>query len=860
MKNSQHTAGAGTGGGAKAIRRLAAMPPGTSEVLQGNLAFALGCFHAGIQAAEGYPGTPSTEVIDRGLRFMQDRIKVGWSVNEAAAVGVAFGLSAAGADVVVTMKVPGLFQAADAVATSACHTALRGAFVLFVATDFVPSSTQYLTCPRAFLRGCGIPILEPGSHQEMYSVADDAATLSRAHHSPVAVVANGILCHSEGLVTLGADRGTREIPADNDFKQFMNLPSIAGRNYSAIMRVRLPEVEAATETMAGNKVEIHSRRHGVITSGLTALHLREVLLHLHPRPSTLSLESTFPLPAELVARFAGEIEGPILVLEDGQRFLQESLAALGIEVTGKELFEPKTEWTPDSVRARLERYMGQPDSTPATEAATEPTARRAALRAPGRPPALCAGCPHRGFGNVVRRLRKKGKISAVFGDIGCYTLLNVMDALDTCLCMGAADSKRQGAVLARPELAGRTVSVIGDSTECHSGLDSTRNAVFRNIPGVKVILDNRTTAMTGNQPAPSSGVNLAGDEVAFDLAAAVRGEGAHTLVLDAFDMAAIEAALLTALDEAATGRFTVLILRGPCVAELPGASTRASLTIDSDLCNQCGRCLICPGLVARDDAPPAFTPACTGCGGENPLCHQMCVLGAIIPRTAAAAPRRSEFTVETSGGGERHHTESLALPKSLRVAIRGVGGQGNLFMGRALCRVARELGMPNVVSGNVLGMAQRGGAVISTVACGEVFSPTLMRESADTLVALEAAEVLRDDFLALAKPGGTVLLSTLELVPEGTRDAYPPRDELVAEIERRGRRPIVLELLEAAHELGDPGARSGNVIALGALSRVAPWCAIAPELFENSLVALSPSQAIAELNKRAFRVGRDLVG
>ncbi|MEN8148204.1 MAG: pyruvate ferredoxin oxidoreductase, partial [Planctomycetota bacterium] len=220
------------------MRDLLAAEAGEAVVLQGNLAFALGCARGGIHAADGYPGTPSTEVIDKGLRHLQDHMRVGWSVNEATAVGLGFGATMAGDDVVVTLKIPGLFQAADVVATVAAYTAPRGGLVLYIASDFTPSSTQYVTDPRYFLKSCFVPILEPRSHQEMYDVGARAAALAREVKAPVVVLASGILCHSEGLVRLDERREVPRLDGDLPWKRFMNLPRIARQNYETIHGTR----------------------------------------------------------------------------------------------------------------------------------------------------------------------------------------------------------------------------------------------------------------------------------------------------------------------------------------------------------------------------------------------------------------------------------------------------------------------------------------------------------------------------------------------------------------------------------------------------------------------------------------------
>ncbi len=868
-----------------ALRDLVSAPAGRLAVLQGNRAFALGCARAGLHLADGYPGTPSTEVIHGGLDQLQDTLTVGWSVNEAVAVALGFGASQAGADVVVTMKVPGLFQAGDAVASAAFFTAERGALVLYVASDFVPSSTQYVADPRPFLRSCLLPVVEPRSHQEMYACPADAVALSRRWRCPVVVLASGILCHSEGLVRLAERKQQPPLERAGGFERFMNLPVIARRNYDEALNARWGGLSAAAEQHPLNRIDWGARRLGVISHGVTDLYLREIAASLPEQPAILSLGLTTPLPLGLARRFVEGVQGPVVVLGDGRRFVQEQLAAHGLLLPGQDPLDPRTEWTPEALLEHLLRARsatsvavaeqgavtsapGEPEqpeceeAPPAAEAGAEPAGQPVA---PKRPPNICAGCPYRAFGLAAGRLRRRGRLVASFGDIGCNTLLHFLGALDTCLCMGASDSQRQGAVLADPELAGRTISVIGDSTECHSGLDATRNAIFRNLPGVKVVLDNQITAMTGGQVAPSTGRNLAGEPVRFDLAAALRGEGAEVVEADAYDLKGVSRALKAALKQAAAGEFVVLLLRGACVQEVPRARRRATIQVDPELCTNCKACAICPGIEHDDGGLPHATPLCSGCGAQGAVCVQRCPYGALSepasPEAATAdATRAARPKPEQPPEPPQPPAFVLdpdALPEALRLAVRGVGGQGILFFGRVLAEVALLAGYPQVVKGETHGMAQLGGPVISTFACGRsgVHSPVLAPGTADVLVALEQSEVLRGGFLDLLRPGGTVLLDGRRIVPPGlTPDAYPDAEAIQTALSDH--RVLELDGLKLAHSLGDASGRSVNVIALGLLSTQAPLDRLPVELWLRALERAAPKHAAA--NRKAFAAGRAL--
>ena len=204
-----------------------------------------------------------------------------------------------------------------------------------------------------------------------------------------------------------------------------------------------------------------------------------------------------------------------------------------------------------------------------------------------RPPMICAGCPYRLYADVVSRLKKRGIIETVFGDIGCNTLLSFFGAMDTWLAMGTSESTRMGFAVARPDKAARCISVLGDSTECHSGMGATRNTIFRNVPGIKVILDNNWTAMTGGQPSPASPVNLAGERTRFSLVDELKGAGADVIVVDAYDRKALRKGFREALELAGKGAFIALVVRGTCIKKVPASKKVPQLTINRDKCDKC---------------------------------------------------------------------------------------------------------------------------------------------------------------------------------------------------------------------------------------------------------------------------------
>lgn len=820
---------------------------GSKFILQGNEAFALGVIHAGFHAADGYPGTPSTEVIDKSLKYVQDLITVGWSVNEAVAVGVAIGHSIAGSDAVVTMKIPGVFQAGDAITTSAFYTADAGALVIYAATDYAPSSTQHVIDSRYFFSASRLPVIEPRNHQDMYEAAWIAADISRNFNTPVIVLASGILAHSEGLVLTRKSRKIERRPLPEKLHAWMLMPEIARRNYNKATQERIPYISEWLETSPLVSEEKGNEDWGIVLCGESDIIVREALKNINKNPSILSLGMTYPLPKERIKKFASGIKGKIFVFEDGDRYLENQLRLLSIPVVGKEENSVITDWTPEMIIGQLSKHIDLNYKIKKQEFA---------IKAVSRPPSICPGCPYRAFALCIDRLKKKKKLYAVFGDIGCSTLLHFLNSLDTVCCMGASDSLRQGFVLSRPEYASKTISLIGDSCECHTGLDSTRNAIFRHTAGIKVILDNSITAMTGGQPAPSSKTNLAGVPNTFSLKRAVEAEGGRMVVVDSYNLKEVEKALVESLAEAEKGVYTTMILEGLCIQEVENKKKIRKISRNYDLCKRCLRCNICPGIEFDADKKPSFTNFCTFCGGTTPVCLQCCPFDAII-YDENATEKTSPPVFEKVGEIGILATEKEKLADSMRLAIRGIGGQGNLFFGKALSEVVLRTpySESNIVKGDTHGMAQLGGPVISTFSCGSVYSPVLAPGSVDVLIVMEISEVLRPGFLELLKPNGTILFNNFLVLPVAMkREDYPDVDKIFDALKEY--HVIKIDANKIAYGLGDINGKTANVVVLGLLSSIAPFNSIPENVWLSALMAISPNDYIKATNKLSFEAGR----
>lgn len=821
---------------------------GSKFILQGNEAFALGVVHAGYHAADGYPGTPSTEVIDKCLKHVQNKMVVGWSVNEAVAVGVAVGHAIAGSDVVVTMKIPGVFQAGDVISTSAFYTAEAGALVIYAATDYVPSSTQHVIDVRYFFDSCRIPVIEPRNHQDLYQSAWRAADISRKFRTPVAVLVSGILAHSEALVVTQEPRIVirRELP--EKLHSWMLLPGIARINYNYATQERIPNIRKWLEKSELVNEENNVEDWGIIVSGESEIIVREALDNIKRKPSILSLGMTYPLPNDSIKNFASKITGKIFVFEDGDRYIENKIRLLSIPVIGKDEDSVITDWTPELVLENLSKHLDFNFSS---------LKKKIELNSLSRPPSICPGCPYKAFALSVDKLKKQKKIFAAFGDIGCSTLLFFLNALDTVCCMGASDNLRQGFVLSRPEYAAKTISIIGDSCECHSGLDATRNAIFRHTAGIKVILDNSITAMTGGQPAPSSNVNLAGQPNTFILKRAVEAEGGRLIVVDSYNLKEVEAVLIESLELAKKGVFTTMILEGACIHEVENKNKIRKIKHDYEICRRCTKCNICPGIESDENKKPNFTNLCSFCAGSSPVCQQRCPFGAIVNMEDNESVKIRLPNFEKIEEINLPQIDKNTLQESLRLAIRGIGGQGNLFFGKVLSEMVLRTPYAddNIIKGDTHGMAQLGGSVISTFSCGKVFSPVLAPGSVDVLIVMEVSEVLRPGFLDLLKPNGTIIFNNFSALPSNAKKTDYPDIVKIFEV-LKDYKIIKIDANKIAYELGDVTGKTANVVVLGLLSTIAPFSAIPKDIWISALIAVSPNDIVKGTNKLSFTAGR----
>lgn len=603
------------------------------RLLSGNEAVARGAWEGGVEVASGYPGTPSTEILETFARF--PNVYAEWAPNEKVALDVAVGAAYMGRRALATMKHVGLNVAADTF-FYASMTGLEAGLVIVSADDPSMHSSQNEQDNRNYARFARVPCLEPSDSQEAKDLTIAGLSLSERFDTPVLLRLTTRICHSSSQVELG-ERVTRP-PAVERFPRnpakYVTIPANARQRHPVIER-RIEDLAEFANTFEFNRIEWQDRRLGIVTCGVAYQYAREVF----PDASILKLGMSYPLPTRLVREFADRVDR-LIVLEELDPFLEEGIRLMGIEVDAgrhpyggpgsKSIFPRCGELDPRVVRESAIAAGLLPESEQA------PLAQVEAGPLPPRPPVLCPGCPHRAAFYVLHKLKVP-----VNGDIGCYTLGVVppLSAIDSCGCMGASIGVAHGATKAgSPE---RHVAVIGDSTFFHAGIPALMNVAYNRSPVITLILDNRVTAMTGHQDNPGTGRTLQRQEtVRIRLEPLVRALGIeHVTTVDAYDVDAIERTLKAylQLDEPA-----VLICEHACALLPEARKLWTPLEVMSEKCNGCGLCfrLGCPAILKSDELdertqrPKALIDPllCTGCE----VCAQICPRKAILFREQVA--------------------------------------------------------------------------------------------------------------------------------------------------------------------------------------------------------------------------------
>ena len=567
------------------------------KLLLGDFAVARGAWEAGVSVAAAYPGTPSTEITEELARY--DDVYSEWSPNEKVALEVGIGASIRGVRAIVSMKHVGLNVACDPLFT-ASYTGVNGGLVIAVADDPSVFSSQNEQDTRLTAVSAQVPVLEPSDSMEAKEFAKLAFELSERYDTPIILRLTTRVAHSQSLVELGERVVPAAKPYERNIAKYVMMPANA-RVKHTVVEERMQKMSQDANALPINRIEEGSKDLGIICSGGVYEYVKEAL----PEASVLKLGMVYPLPYDLIKKFAGSVKRCI-VAEELAPHIETLVKAQGIAVEGKNIFPRCGEFSANLIRRCV---LGQ-------RSAAEPA------NVPARPPVLCAGCPHRGVFYVLSKLKLN-----VLGDIGCYTLGAVppLGSMDAVVCMGASIGMTIGFDKADPEAHKHSVAVIGDSTFIHSGITGLIDAVYNKAKITVIILDNRTTAMTGHQNHPATGKTIKNEPTyELDLAEVCRAVGVPNVrTVDPADLAATEAAVR---EEVAKDEVSVIIAKRPCA--LLTKRLYSGFKVNEN-CKKCKACLKlgCPAIVNGENGITIDVSLCTECG----LCKSVCKFGAIEP-------------------------------------------------------------------------------------------------------------------------------------------------------------------------------------------------------------------------------------
>ncbi len=569
-------------------------------IMLGNEAIARGAYEAGVKVSSAYPGTPSTEISEYLAKY--DDVYTEWASNEKVALEVAAGASISGVRSMACMKHVGLNVASDPLYTLG-YTGVNGGLVIVVADDPGIASSQNEQDTRMIARSAHVPVIEPSDSGEAKDFLKVAFEISEKYDTPVIFRTTTKLSHSQSIVALGERENVEDKLYERSVSKYVMMPASAiGRHKVVEKREELMAEEASELSI--NRAEYLDKKIGFITSGIAYQYVKEAA----PDASVLKLGMVNPLPRRLIEEFIGSVD-VVYVFEELEPVIEEQIRSWGFAVKGKEIFTKQGEYSANMLSRVLHG---------------EQKAKFEAATAPARPPILCPGCPHRSVFSILNKL----KIHAA-GDIGCYTLGAVapLNIIDTTICMGSSISILHGMEMAKgKEFIKNWVATIGDSTFLHTGINSLISMVYNKSSGTVMILDNRTTGMTGHQEHAATGKTLKGEDTnAIDLAELCRAVGVKRVIeIDAFDVKGLE---ITIKESVNGDELTVIIAKAPC-ALLKGQKFPNKCVVDRDKCRKCGACMRigCPamtrgenGIVRIDDT------MCNGCG----LCENYCKFGAI---------------------------------------------------------------------------------------------------------------------------------------------------------------------------------------------------------------------------------------
>ena len=592
------------------------------KFLMGNEAIALGALDAGVGFVSGYPGTPSTEVLETVAKHNDGSVYVEWSVNEKSAMEAAAGAAYAGARAMVTMKQVGLNVASDPL-MSLAYVGVKGGLVVLVADDPGPISSQTEQDTRTFAMFSKLPVFDPSSPEEAYAMVSQAFELSEKYGTPVILRSTTRVCH--GCATVNVQERHEPKKAEGfvkDTQRWVIFPRTSFQNHQKI-EARNPVIGKEFCSSPFNAaLHAGTGRKGTATHGINYAYTTEALELLSAEAPLLKIGTPFPFPEDMGVEFLQSVD-EVLCVEELDPVIERALVFLcgkyhlPTKIYGKLTghIASAGENTVESVEKALADYLGV--SLPAAAHLPSPP------QMPVRPPVLCAGCPHRASFFAVKEAMK-GRKAVFSGDIGCYTLGNAMplDMTDTCLCMGAGVTMAQGLHKIEPDAV--NFAFIGDSTFFHTGIPGVINAVYNEHDIVVVVLDNSTTAMTGHQPHPGTGKTMMGEiSEKISIERVLEALGVKSVqVVNPLDLGAAKLAVTRAAQEKGV---SAIIFRSPCIAVVKPARP---LVVDAEKCVGCKICinkLGCPALVMEGGKAKVEPGLCTGCT----LCSQVCPKKAI---------------------------------------------------------------------------------------------------------------------------------------------------------------------------------------------------------------------------------------
>lgn len=572
------------------------------KLMLGNEAIARGAYEAGVKVATAYPGTPSTEITEFIAKY--DEIFSEWSPNEKVALEVAIGASFAGGRAICSMKHVGLNVAADPLFTVS-YTGVNGGLAICVADDPGMHSSQNEQDSRNYAKAAKIPMLEPSDSQECKDFIKKALELSEQFDTPFIIRLTTRIAHSQSLVELGERVELPLKPYQKDTGKYVMMPAMARKRHATVEE-RMKKLASFAETTELNRIEWGSNTDiGVITSGICYQYSKEAFGDV----SYLKLGMVYPLPEKLISEFASKVK-TLYVIEELDPFIEDFLKQKGISCIGKEKLPMTGEYSAYLIRKQI---LG----------AVEDTNTAAQGNIPARPPVLCPGCPHRAVFYILR----KNKLT-VCGDIGCYTLgaMPPLDAMDTCVCMGASIGMTHGMekVLGSADNRKR-VAVIGDSTFIHSGITGLIDIVYNKGMSTVIILDNSITGMTGHQPNPATGYTIKWEKTRqIDLLKLCNAIGIDRVrVCDPFRLDEFDRVVR---EEVAADEPSVIIAQRPC-ALLKTVKYEGKVRVNTGKCKYCRACmrLGCPAIADTGETICINDALCVGCD----LCMEVCKFNAL---------------------------------------------------------------------------------------------------------------------------------------------------------------------------------------------------------------------------------------